>query len=216
MRAFELLEVQGERLEVACSCGARYRLPSRLAGGSARCRRCKRKSRVPHQRSFSCDTRRFILSEFGIDARAAEQAYETEQSLRCAWCDRQVSRSIRRRGESKPLCGTCRDKIGEPEDDLIDMDALLEGLEDLEGLEELDEAAPLTHWSSSPKFGQAARKTLGYAFLFMLGFSGLSFTLFGCDLVDSVLVATAVAGVGACMVFQGEYGPSRVREAVLT
>ena len=203
MSNFRLLERSEERITVSCPCGALYRLPGRLAGGWARCRKCSQRRQVPRQREFTFDTRRLILSEFGIEASRAEQAYEIEKNERCSWCDQRVSQSVRRKDEETLLCRSCSGLLGESATEELDVDVMLAELADLEE-SEAKQPNSLRAWVQQD-LGRAARKTLAYAALYLVGFSCFAHTLLGLAPVDSFLLATIVGGLGSCMVFRGAY-----------
>ena len=191
------------KIEFSCICGKKYRVKAEKAGKKVRCKRCRAKCEVPGDTAISMRTRKAILDEIGIDADAAERAYEAEQEAgyACAVCanplaDDQLKAAY---GEEGLICSDCRaHQIEERGLDYKRGDDKAKKKQD----------AKLDRWTASPELEQVKRKALGFSALFLVGTGGLVHNVFGAELWVTALVAATVAFVGYRMILKTEYVPA--------
>ncbi len=193
------------KIKFTCTCGKKYRVPASKAGKKVRCKDCKLKVRVPGDRSVSMRSRKAILAEFGIDAEAAEQAYqaEKEQGYRCTVCSVKLAEDqlAGAYGQEGLVCSDCRAaQIAERDADYK------------KGEGKKKKPAQLDKWSSGTSAEAAQKKALGYAALFFVGTAGFASSVLGLGALGAAAAAAAVAGIGYRVVFKAEYTPEDEEE----
>ena len=180
------------KIEFSCSCGKRYRVPASRAGKKVRCRDCGTKVSIPGDSNISLRTRKAILDELGIDADAAEQAYETKQqtSYVCTLCatklaEEELSQAY---GEEGLVCSSCRAAAVEQRGENAD-----EGKKQKKKLEK---------WSKEGSVEGAKKKAYAYSVLFFAGTAGFVHTFFAPMLVVSLGVGAVIAVLGGKAIFK--------------
>ncbi|MCO5166963.1 MAG: zinc-ribbon domain-containing protein [Planctomycetes bacterium] len=179
------------KIEFACSCGKRYRVPASKAGKKVRCRACRLKTRVPGDAAISLRTRKAILDELGIDPDAAEKAYEQEQvqGYSCARCAASLTEEELpgAYGEEGLVCASCRaaevEQRGEHDEERKKKDKRLQT------------------WSKQGSVDAAKKKAWAYSALFFAGTAGFVHSFFAPALVVSLGVGALVAAAGGRAIF---------------
>lgn len=187
------------KISFSCSCGKKYRVAASKAGKKVRCKGCRIKVTVPGgDRQISMRSRKAILAELGIDAEAAERAYEAEKEsgYRCTVCDAKLADDQLKDayGEAGLTCSDCRAaQIAE------------RGADYKQDGEKKKKDKKLDKWTTARSAEEVRKKALGYAALFFAGTAGLASSVFGLGALGTVGVASAVAYVGYRTVFKAEY-----------
>lgn len=187
-----------EKIEFACSCGKRYRVPASKAGKKVRCRGCRLQTRVPGDAGgISLRTRKAILDELGIDPDAAEKAFEQEQvkGYTCARCAESITEDelAGAYGEEGLVCSSCRAaevaQRGEHDEERKKKDKRLQ------------------QWSKQGSADAAKKKAWAYSALFFAGTAGFVHSFFAPALLVSLGVGAAVAALGGRAIFMA-YEPT--------
>jgi hypothetical protein len=190
------------KIEVRCTCGKRYRVSAKKAGKKVRCKKCRAKIEVPGG-DISMRTRKAILDEFGIDASAAEHAYEEEKRLAgyvCVFCDKRIAEEDLKAayGQHGLMCEECRvaqvqqRELGDPVEN--------------ERKKQEKKKKKLDKWASGSTPEEARRKATAYGALFFCGITGLLWS-FSVSLWLALPIAAVVAFAGARAIFNNEYTP---------
>lgn len=181
-----------DKIEFACSCGKKYRVPASRAGKQVRCRNCRVKVRVPgREANISLRTRKAILGELGIDADEAEQKFEEEQkkSYVCSLCATHIAESELSAAYSADgiVCTSCRAAAVEQRG---------------EDPEKKKKAQRIEKWSREGSVEGAKKKAWAYGALFFLGTAGFVHSIFAAPVVVTIGVAAVLASVGGRAIFK--------------
>lgn len=182
------------KIEFSCSCGKRYRVAASKAGEEVRCKRCRLKVKVPGDPpGISLRTRKAILEELGIDAEAAERAYEVEQTqgYHCALCAAKIEESELpgAYGEAGLVCGTCRAaEVAERGED--------------DGTGKKKKAKQLDQWTTQGTVEGAKRKAWGMSALFLVGTAGFCANVLGLGWPIAATIGAVVAAGGWQAIFR--------------
>lgn len=196
------------KITFACTCGKRYKVPATKAGKSVRCKGCRLKITVPSDGQISMRTRKAILSEFGIDAEAAEQAYAHKKRLDgyvCGVCSKRIPEANLKASymESGLACEDCRAaqveqrELGDPVENERKKKA---------------KEKKLDRWSTGKSAREANLKAKGFGGLFFFGLLGLLSTVFGLSWWLAGPIALVVAFAGGRAVYKNEYVPEEDEE----
>lgn len=182
-----------EKIEFSCTCGKTYRVPASKAGKRVRCKRCRVKITVPGDAgAVSLRTRKAILAEIGVDAEAAEHAYEAMKRYVCGTCSAPIAEADlpAAYGEEGLACAECRAAaveeraIGEPGAD-----------------GDKKKKKKLETWATQGTVEDARRKSYAYGVLFFFGIAGL-LNVLGVGIAINLVVAALVAFGGSKLVFK--------------
>ena len=180
-----------DKIEFACSCGKKYRVPAARAGKQIRCRNCRVKVRVPGDASISLRTRKAILGELGIDPEEAAQKFEAEKkkSYVCSLCASTIEEEELSGAYSEDgiVCGTCRAAAVEQRGDDPD---------------KKKKAQRIEKWSREGSVDVAKKKAWAYGALFFLGSAGFVHSIFAAPVVVTIGVAAVLASVGGRAIFK--------------
>ena len=180
-----------DKIEFACSCGKKYRVPASRAGKQVRCRNCRLKVRVPGDAAISLRTRKAILGELGIDADQAAQRFEEEQkrSYVCSLCATDIVESELATSYSEDgiVCTTCRAAAVEQRG---------------EDPDKKKKAKRIEKWSREGSVEGAKKKAWAYGALFFLGTAGFVHSIFAAHVAVTLGVALVLASVGGRAIFK--------------
>lgn len=180
-----------DKIEFACSCGKKYRVPASRAGKQVRCRNCRLKVRVPGDASISLRTRKAILGELGIDADEAAEKFEAEQkkSYVCSLCATSIAEAELTAAYSADgiVCTSCRAAAVEQRGD---------------DPEKKKKAKRIEKWSREGTVEGAKKKAWAYGALFFLGTAGFAHSVFAAPVVVTVGVAAVLATIGGRAIFK--------------
>jgi len=184
------------KIEVACTCGKRYKVPRAKAGKVLRCGRCRTKLRVPDDALTSNDCQE-ILSELGIDPAQAREEYETEKkaSLACFYCAaRLIADELAALEEAEqPVCFTCKAGV------VGQRGEAAPGAEPEE--EERGPSTAALVRRTTPE--QAHRKSIALGALLLCGIGGPLHVVFGLSLLLALPLAAAIA-FGAARAYRAQ------------
>lgn len=186
------LPEEGEKIEVRCKCGKKYRVSASKAGQEVRCKACKMRIPVPGEQKISLRTRNAILDELGIKTEDQKPA---EGTYRCALCQAKlVGEDVRDAyGSDGLICGLCREQMGGG--------APSSGAPAGEG--EKKKKKELDTWVRQGSQKAALIRAAGYAALFFVGIACFTHSLFAPHPVVTFLVAAATAALGGWQIHKG-------------
>ena len=185
------LPEEGEKIEVRCKCGKRYRVPASKAGGQVRCKSCKMRIPIPGEQKISLRTRNAILDELGIKTEDQKPA---EGTYRCALCQAKlVGEDVRGAyGSEGLICGLCRAQMGGGGEAAAPA-----------GEGEKKKKKELDTWVRQGSSTAANARAAAYGALFFVGIACFVHSLFAPHPVVTGLIAAAVAGLGAWQIHKG-------------
>lgn len=191
------LPEEGEKIEVRCTCGKRYRVPASKAGGAVRCKSCKHRIKVPGEQQISMRTRQAILEELGIKP----DAKETTGTYRCALCSAKlVGEDVKEAyGAEGLICALCRAQMGGSAIEEPSPAAGEEGKK--KPKKELDT------WVRQGSETGAIVRAGALGLLVLVGVAGFVNAIFAPALVVTILMAAAAGGVTAWQIHRG-YKPA--------
>lgn len=187
------LPEEGEKIEVRCDCGKRYRVSASKAGGQVRCKGCKARIEVPGEPQISGRTAQAILDELGIKKEADPKAAGT---YRCALCSAKlVGEDVREAyGSEGLICSLCRAQMGESG---ATAGAAAAGEGEKKKKKELDT------WVRQGSGSAALGRAVGVGALVFVGIGGFLHNLIRMHPALTVLVAGVLAGLAAWQIHKG-------------